>query len=143
MPGKKKPVKKMRKLMTLEDSIVVKQQPLNPCKDCPWARLSLPGWTGGATCAEWLCEVHGDHPMDCHTQKLGGKQAQCAGAAIFRANVCKSAKFRLPADRKSVFASDMEFASHHLQRTVTMEEILDMKMKQFEKIIHGPSHEAD
>ena len=42
---------------------------------------------------------------------------QCAGAAVYRSNVCKRphslAILRLPADRTLVFASPIEFRSHH------------------------------
>jgi hypothetical protein len=51
--------------------------------------------------------------MDCHV--LEG--AQCAGAAIYRSNVCKrvinKSLLILPADKNSVFASRAEFLSHH------------------------------
>ena len=43
--------------------------------------------------------------------------AQCAGAAIYRANVCKSPRdgslLKLPADRETVFADKSEFWEHH------------------------------
>lgn len=42
---------------------------------------------------------------------------QCAGLAIYRANVCKKPRDRsiltLPADREAVFAAPSEFRHHH------------------------------
>lgn len=92
--------------------IAVKRQHTSPCSDCPFARKALPGWLGGFTIASWISDAHGDNVMLCHT-----RNKQCAGAAIFRANVCKLPRsteaLRLPADRLKVFASDREFETHH------------------------------
>lgn len=56
--------------------------------------------------------AHSDQRIECHT--LIG--AQCAGSAIYRANICKMprdpAVLRLPPDTKRVFAFE-EFAEHH------------------------------
>lgn len=54
--------------------------------------------------------------MCCHVLK----GAQCAGLAIYRANVCKSPRdpnaIKLPADREKVFATPMEFRMQHCDR---------------------------
>lgn len=89
-----------------------KRQHKTPCADCPWARKSLAGWIGAPSVMDWLIAVHSDAVIECHTT-----DKQCAGAAIFRANVVKSCRteepLRLPEDRVLVFGSDREFQDHH------------------------------
>lgn len=84
-----------------------------PCADCPWSRKALPGWLGSTTVEQWILDAHGETKIDCHTH-LG---MQCAGAAIYRGNVCKRPRaltlLRLPADRELVFASQQQFREHH------------------------------
>jgi hypothetical protein len=57
--------------------------------------------------------VHGETKIVCHVYS----DVQCAGAAIYRANVCKVPRDRtileLPADGRLVFASAREFLAHH------------------------------
>lgn len=100
-------------LITTEEARPAKQQHRSPCSDCPWARKSLAGWLGGSSREEWLGDAHGETRIECHT--LVG--AQCAGAAIYRANVCKSprdaSQLKLPADREVVFSNQREFWEHH------------------------------
>lgn len=90
-----------------------KTQHTSPCIDCPWARKSLKGWLGLMNTEEWLEAAHGEAMIDCHTVS----NQQCAGAAIYRSNVCKSTRredtLRLPADRIKVFGSRNEFKAHH------------------------------
>lgn len=88
------------------------EQHTEPCHDCPWRRKSLPGWLGGSTPEDWVATAHSDQLVTCHTT---GNQ-QCAGVAIYRANVCKMAyppNLKLPADKKVVFAWPTEFKEHH------------------------------
>lgn len=51
--------------------------------------------------------------VECHL--LTG--AQCAGLAVYRANVVKNPRdrdiLRLPANRETVFATPTEFLEHH------------------------------
>ncbi len=104
-----------RKLLSIEEAVAAKSQHLKPCSDCPWTREALPGWLGGVSIEEWLAAAHGEGRIDCHTL-LG---AECAGAAVYRANVaklCRGAALRLPADREAVFGSPAEFAAHHSRR---------------------------
>lgn len=65
------------------------------------------------TAQEWVTAAHGESTIECHTL-LG---AQCAGSAIYRANVCKLPRdpgtLRLPANRLEVFSSRAEFVAHH------------------------------
>lgn len=106
-----------RKLVIAEEARVVGRQPVAPCSDCPWARDALPGWLGSLSIDDWLRAAHTDGPMECHTMKgEGGEHWECAGAAIYRANVAKLARERriaLAADRSRVFASPTEFRKHH------------------------------
>lgn len=104
------------KLISIAEAVQAKRQHEQPCSDCPWARDALHGWLGGASVEEWLQAAHGDERIDCHV--LQG--AQCAGAAIFRRNTCKTSRdpevLVLPRDIVTVFASDAEFADHHTIR---------------------------
>ena len=123
---------KRKQLLTSADAIEEKKQHISPCSDCPWARKSLPGWLGPHTTWEWLNIAHGDGRMECHTRTIMGEPAQCAGASIFRANICKLTRgpnLRLPADKVKVFAWDDEFATHHEGRPVTKQEAANEKMK--------------
>jgi len=58
-------------------------------------------------------KAHGETKFECHT--LIG--AQCAGSAIYRANVVKRCRDKdilaLPANRELVFATPVEFLEHH------------------------------
>lgn len=105
-----------KQLLTTDDAKPAKKQHTVPCSDCPWARVSLNGWLGGLTVADWLAEAHGECRIDCHVHE----GAQCAGAAIYRANVCKEPLDRtllqLGTDRVKVFATPMEFQEHHESR---------------------------
>jgi hypothetical protein len=106
-------VKPRRQLITFDQAKRAKGQHQTPCSDCPFARTALRGWLGSLTVDEWVLSVHGEDKIECHAL-LG---ADCAGAAIYRANVCKTlrdrAALKLPADRVTVFASPVEFAKHH------------------------------
>lgn len=101
------------RLVTNDEAVQAKGQHRRPCSDCPWARASLNGWLGTATPEEWVQTAHGEARIECHTKK----GAQCAGAAIYRANVCKSPRdqtlLRLESDKTRVFAAPSEFLEHH------------------------------
>lgn len=88
-------------------------QHTTPCHECPWRRKALAGWLGPCTAEEWVQHAHGETVMHCHMND----KHQCAGAAIFRANVCKEPRYpttlTLPADTVKVFGSDVEFIAHH------------------------------
>jgi hypothetical protein len=94
-----------------------------PCRDCPWRRTAPPGWLGAVqTPEDWIETARGEVMVDCHTCS-----AQCAGMAIFRANILKSPRFaqilRLPADRELVFATTLEFIQHHRRFGVVSSEL--------------------
>lgn len=102
-----------RKLVSSDEATLTKKQHRRPCSDCPWSRLALPGWLGGSTVEQWIAEAHGETRINCHTLK----GPQCAGSAIYRANVCKLPRdpeiLRIKADRETVFATPKEFKEHH------------------------------
>ena len=103
-----------RRLMTSNEAKPAKVQHKHPCCDCPFHRDALAGWLGGSTPEQYLAWAHQDTVVDCHT-KLG---QQCAGMAIYRANVIKSCRppmLELPADKSEVFSTPMEFLEHHKQ----------------------------
>lgn len=96
-----------------------------PCSECPWRRNSLPGWLGPHTAEEWAQGVHGDQEIACHLTipedaddepEDVSMMTACSGAAIHRANICKSPRnvpYKLPADTRTVFGYG-EFLEHHV-----------------------------
>lgn len=100
-------------LKTFDQAKTTKKQHTKPCSDCPWSRNSVPGWLAQSTPIEWLEYAHGETLLECHTLI----PQQCAGAAIYRANVCKvprdKTQLQLPADEIRVFANQQEFYDHH------------------------------
>jgi len=115
-----------RQCVSSADAVDAKGQHKKPCSDCPWARNSLAGWLGGSTPEEWVAEAHSDNHIDCHTLK----GAQCAGAAIYRANVIKSPRnpevLRLPPDGLRVFRNPNEFVEHHSKPETKLNATFDM-----------------
>lgn len=108
----------MRQLKTYHDAKPKKKQHTSPCSDCPFARKSLPGWLGSTTAEQWIQALHGEARIECHTVS----NQQCAGAAIYRANVCKAPRtagvLQLPPDPIKVFAWPLEFLTHHKKGTI-------------------------
>ncbi len=102
-----------RQVVCAEEATVATRQHTRPCSDCPWTRRSMPGWLGSLTIEDWIAAAHGESHVECHT--LIG--AQCAGIAIYRANVYKRVRdpmaMHLPADRVAIFESPIAFATHH------------------------------
>lgn len=103
-----------------------------PCGECPFSRACEPGGTGGSDPTVYVGQAYGPFWLPCHTDpeyntpmSLSEKTAtvsQCAGAAIFRANVGADAKMpegvhRLPADTSLVFATPAELIAHHNRST--------------------------
>lgn len=83
-----------------------------PCKECPWRRKACPGWLGSDYSRDkWLHVAHGDDAVECHKSS----KHDCAGMAIFRANVYKRPRegLILPKDHALVFSNDAEFKAHH------------------------------
>src|SRR5258708_38462519 len=102
-----------KRLITADQARPAKAQHTEPCSDCPFARTSLKGWLGRRTVMDWIDAVHGEALIDCHVVS----NQQCAGAAIYRANVCKVTRRRntleLPPNTEKVFGSPVEFMAHH------------------------------
>lgn len=99
-----------------------------PCNDCPWRRIALVGWLGPFASHQWVFIAQSDKPIACHKTILrvnedgigdwtNPEMRQCRGAAIFRANICKSPRdpevVTGPVDKDAVFASVAEFTAHH------------------------------
>lgn len=116
-----------------------------PCKECPFRRdNSLTGDSPGGSPPEvYVGQSQGPFWLPCHMEKeYDGKQtdpqkvSQCAGAAIYRANLGLAEKMpaqllRLPEDKESVFSSHVEFMSHYTGTPIEeMEEMLPPSMQQ-------------
>ena len=100
-----------------------------PCGTCPFARRTKPGTLGGSPIETFAGQAHGPFLLPCHQGKGYVQDAdtvandperveECAGAAIFRANVGATERLpegllRLDVDTLLVFATFDEFAQHH------------------------------
>jgi hypothetical protein len=109
-------MRQLRQFISVEQAVPSEVQHTKPCDDCPFGRVALRGWLADETPEGWIQMAHGETQINCHT--LIGPQ--CAGAAIYRANVCKTPRnpslLRLKPDTKRVFATPLEFLEHHRQR---------------------------
>lgn len=97
------------------------RQHKKPCHDCPWRRKAIPGWLGAMDIGSWLRTVHGNGRVSCHALKQKNNEDwQCAGAAIFRSNICKLVPdpkaLALPSDKINVFSWNDEFEKHHRRK---------------------------
>lgn len=103
-----------RRFVDSSQAAITKSQHKKPCADCPFSRKAIPGWTGLDSPETWIEKARGEVVEICHCTK----NQQCAGFAIFRANVCKLPKLALvlPSNTQLVFASDAEFLAHHHQK---------------------------
>lgn len=98
----------------------------HPCSECPFSKTVKPGTLGGSPVDTYVGQIEGPFHLACHmapgyTQENGGSldTPQCAGAAIFRANLGLSDKMpdpllKLPPGDES-FASHAEFVAHHCE----------------------------
>lgn len=98
-----------------------------PCATCPFARTTAPGTLGGSPVETYIGQVHGPFVLPCHCavnyddpqwREKAIDTPQCAGAAIFRANVGAAAKMpaaihKLPGGHPNVFSNEAEFVAHH------------------------------
>lgn len=107
-----------KQLLTSDDAVQVKNQHTKACSDCPWARTAVPGWLGERSAEQWLEAARSEARIDCHTRKeTRFTNWQCAGAAIFRANIAKLPRdarlLRLGSDRVRIFSNHEEFLAYH------------------------------
>ena len=118
-----------------------------PCGQCPFARWVKPGALGGSPVSMYLGQSIGPFMLPCHKacdfddpewKSKIGNVSQCAGAAIYRANVGVSAAMpkgllSLPKDTDNVFATHAEFMAHHLGMPIDQAERetrpLDMQLR--------------
>lgn len=111
-------------MKSIDQANEVPKQMKTPCEDCPFRRKSIAGWPGGMTPGDYAALAHSDSVIKCHTKTLPSKeQMQCAGAAIYRKNVCKMARtpnLSLPGNTKDVFATVLEFLEHHTKKKLTI-----------------------
>lgn len=147
-----KKVRQGQLLRSMDAKLFVKQHKA-PCSDCPWTRKSLPGWLGPNSINTWIGAAHGEGFIACHTRAMTEEAAtatleantvhlqckghwQCAGAAIYRANVCKTPRhplvLQLPPDRVKVF-SFHEFERHHGPAMLGMGLGNDMSLEEMEE----------
>lgn len=104
------------------------KQHTSPCAACPWRRDNqAPGWLGASTAGEFLQQLDSGLRMPCHCavdyegddwRAQAATAPECAGAAIHRANRCKSSPgtLKLPADHALVFTRPHEFVAHHTRQ---------------------------
>lgn len=103
-----------------------------PCNECPYSKTVTPGALGGSDPSVYVGQGHGPFWLPCHKNvdfkdpnwKQDTEVQQCAGAAIYRANVGRDivmpgSLHKLPAD-ESVFQSPAELLAHH--RGITLGE---------------------
>lgn len=101
-----------------------------PCPECAFRRDIPPGHLGGSSPDVYIGQIHGPFIIPCHLHypkdaksmnDVRGKAfeiPQCAGAAVFRANMGIDSHLpqevhRLPADHETVFSNYAEFLAHH------------------------------
>jgi hypothetical protein len=131
-------------MKTYLEATEVDKQITKPCEDCPFRRNAIPGWLAGQSPADYCSMAHSETLIECHCHVKDGKHIQCAGAAIYRANTFKRVALpciTLPADRKSVFATPVEFLEHHSEKKLTPKQISEMMFKALQKRIEEITHE--
>ena len=127
------------KCISTDEAVTTRKQHVRPCSDCPFLRNAMPGWLGGHTIDQFVMGAHHGAVMDCHTRKkpltvlaladaeldteIYGQESQhwqCAGVAVYRANLCKRPRpgegehlLQGDKDTTTVFANPTEFIQHH------------------------------
>lgn len=108
-------------------------QHTSPCGECPFNRKVTPNALGGSPPEMYVGQAAGPFFLPCHSThdytdpvaRQDLTNSQCAGAAIFRANVgvdrrLPAALLHLPKDTQKVFATFEEFYAHH--KKISLEE---------------------
>lgn len=113
-----------------DESDFCQKNPGRACPQCPYSRACAPGALGGSPVEVYVGQITGPFWLPCHLHsdfddpgwKTAIEKPQCAGAAIFRANLgidgeqLPAALHRLPAGSDAnVFATLEEFVAHHLE----------------------------
>lgn len=100
-------------------------QTTKACGSCPFSRKSHPAELGGSPIDTYIGQSVGPFFLPCHSSpgykgnagELSTCKCQCAGAAIFRANIYRQPPkplLSLPANSDpNVFSSMEEFIRHH------------------------------
>lgn len=110
--------------MSSEDQ---KKELRKPCAECPYRRGTQ--HNGGSPPEVYVGQAMGPFLLSCHLSPgywknpRGTEHAQCAGAAIFRANIHRAevmpeSMLKLPQDTEAVFSSSAEMVAHHRQISV-------------------------
>lgn len=100
-----------------------------PCDECPFRRDIEPGFLGGSPAGVYVGRTLGPFILNCHKApgyRLNPRDPnglQCAGGAIFRANIgvaeiMPGAILTLEPDAEIVFTSAAEFLAHHQGMTI-------------------------
>lgn len=97
---------------------MISKQHTQPCKECPFRRVSPARYLGGNTPQHFTVNAANDGFFPCHlTMGRKGPEKQCAGRATMWANQCKTSRdssvMKLPQDRGKVFSHISEFIEHH------------------------------
>lgn len=128
-----------------------------PCKECPFNKKNVLGngseALGGSPPEVYVGQIEGPFWLPCHMDnRYRGKNTdpndnlQCAGAAIYRANIQVANKMpkgllRLEPETETVFKDHQEFLMHYLQITreqanswLEVNDPMDLMMEEFRKV---------
>lgn len=117
-----------------------KRDPKVPCKECAFSRAVEPGCLGGSEPEVYIGQSFAPFAIPCHCHcdfsdpdwksKAGpGETPQCAGVAIFRANigakgVLPKALTYLDVNNDLVFSDPVQFLAHH--KGISLKEAVDI-----------------
>lgn len=101
------------------------------CNECPWRRMSAPGWLGGQEPDWYVDRIRAEQPMACHLHfddrthlkpenEVIADLPYCAGSLIVQRNMCKRPRdpdYAVAVERVErtiqVFNHPWEFWKHH------------------------------
>ncbi len=107
----------------------MKKQHKSPCAKCPFSRKTKPGHLSdtngpdmfiGQAFGPFFLPCYSTHDYSKDEERRNPDNPQCAGVAIFRANIgvdqiMPEGLLHLPPDENKVFASSAEFLAFHMQ----------------------------
>lgn len=109
---------------------MISKQHTQPCKECPFRRVSPAGYLGGNKPQHFAVNIAHDGDFPCHLTMGEKHEAQCAGRATMWANQCKKSRDgsvpHLPVDREKVFSHVSEFIAHH-KIEITREQLMGIE----------------